>query len=257
MPGLLDILNDQNNPNRMGLLMGLMGMSQGLLNAGRPSRIPVGFGGALAQGMGGMQQGMMQGLLYQDLAERSQDRRAKRKRADAQREREVAFIGNPNRQTAGAAYPRLSARELLKPAPKRSTSKDVAGFRRYEDTGDRVYPGAVKAPFKPTAAQTASNKEITAARMRLYALKVPKGSTRRAEILRRATRGDDYGFENPDFDQLIAGNLRKATQHLVGPDANYDRFWQSLSEVVEPEPVEPVVTEPTTEPEGAGVIERL
>lgn len=40
----------------------LLGLAQGLLQAGAPSRIPVGFGQALGQGINGMQQGQEQGL---------------------------------------------------------------------------------------------------------------------------------------------------------------------------------------------------
>ena len=51
MAGMMDIFN---NPETQ---QGLMGMAQGLLQAGGPSRMPVSFGQALGQGFQGFQQG--------------------------------------------------------------------------------------------------------------------------------------------------------------------------------------------------------
>ena len=61
MAGLLDFLNQGGGllgeeEQRRAQQAGLMGLAQGLLGAGQPSRIPMGFGAALGQGLGGYAQ---------------------------------------------------------------------------------------------------------------------------------------------------------------------------------------------------------
>ncbi|MCZ6861475.1 MAG: hypothetical protein O7I42_14575, partial [Alphaproteobacteria bacterium] len=105
---------------------------------------------------------------------------------------------------------------------------------------------------KVTLTQRANNAEIVAARKRIRKIKVPKGSTLRQEILRRATRADAFGLgENPDFDQLLASDLRKATQRLVGSDPNFELFRNLLEGVSEPvqEPLAADLDAETVEPD--------
>ena len=60
------------------------------------------------------------------------------------------------------------------------------------------------------------------------AIPVPPGSNLRAEVFRRTQRASDTGRPNPDFDEGLSRDLRRATQHKVGEDPEFEPFLQRL-----------------------------
>jgi hypothetical protein len=107
---------DPNSPFGGGIMgsfltpqrMGLLGLSQGLLQAGGPSRMPVGFGSAVGQGMQGGIQGLVQGQQLQNQGIMSQLQMAKLKREMKAQEQWEAMYGGGQQSPAGATPPGMS-----------------------------------------------------------------------------------------------------------------------------------------------------
>lgn len=140
----------------------------------------------------------------------------------------------------------------------------------YDDKGGRPYKatwnpttrqwdrtGGMKASEGPTMAQTANNREITAARERLLALqgKLKPGQSLGEYILSASQKATDTGRTNTEYNALVERDFRIATQAMVGGDPEFENF-RTLLDAAPARPDAPASSgaEATEEQVGPGLL---
>jgi hypothetical protein len=147
-----------------------------LLAAAGQSTQPISIGQAIGAGMAaaqksrqaGLQQSMQQSM-FDAKMEDIKLARAKQEKQDKYIETATAGMTDPSKIALAQAFPgKFAAQQFAKPQ-QRKIIQDAAGFNRYADTGDRVFPGVqAKPPQDPSAM-----REIVAIQQRIA--KLPEG----------------------------------------------------------------------------------
>lgn len=157
-----------------------------------------------------------------------------------------------------AANPK-SAIGLMFPGPRKApkTRRRIKGSTTVQEqwdpkTGEFTEIGRgprFKSGGGITPAQQANNAEIGAARRELAA----SGMTRK-EILSRAQKATETGFENSDYDPFIGRLVRAATQRKVGDDPEFEQFHRRIFGTAAPTTPPPAATSPASLPGVAGTV---
>ncbi len=165
---------------------------------------------------------------------------------------EKQFDPQTNQWTPVSSGPRYKPGSGL--PRRRQIMADAEGYRRYVDTGERVFPGVEKPATGGgrglTPVQQRGNQEIDAARKALAS----RGLTQ-DQIKRASQKMTDTGRDNPHHDPSLERLVSKALRRKIGDDPEYDTLYQSYRGKPQPAGA-PAQTQarPITEPQAGAML---